>query len=133
MQQQEGKGLIYIQFTISVRRLSRAGVREPAKRTNRSAFRRSAQPLGTLLVDPKSNRYIPRNLLTPRIMVRRASEPSRLFMMVACLHYIYFFILAYQDFNTLNLRRVQNTTTQTTTHLYGTREELPVPQLGFSP
>ena len=35
------------------------------KHKNPSAFRRSAQPPGTLSVDPKSNCYIPRNLLGP--------------------------------------------------------------------
>ena len=48
------------------------------KCVNPSAFRRSAQPLGTLRVDPKSNRYIPRNARSCelRIMVRGGGEPD---------------------------------------------------------
>ncbi len=45
--------------------LSGAGVRELGKHKNSSAFRRSAQLLGTVSVGPKSNRYIPRNSLAP--------------------------------------------------------------------
>jgi hypothetical protein len=46
------------------------------KRRNPAAFCRSAQPLGILLVDPKSNRYIPRNLLTPANHVSCSLEPA---------------------------------------------------------
>ena len=129
--QQQGRCLIYIQSTISVRRLSRAGVREPAQKVcrleNERTFRRSAQSLGTLYVDPKSNRYIPKNLLAPvnhvSWSVEEVTHPPTIHHCSLLTLYISFISRTKMPTRFTACKA----TTQTAIHSYGTLERPPRP------